>query len=149
MLRFITLSTSASSTAETLTGEKRYVVKKLTGYGQSEDGSLLLKVKWYGYTSAQSTWKPPGKRLQYNTSLLPSKWLPLPYAALRGAGIGLDNWRCIYGRERIVQHIPLRNSSIESVLSFEKRGEYPGLSSQRLEIPLEWRRKVHVSIKTG
>lgn len=45
MLRFITLSTPASSTAETLTGEERYVVKKITGYGQSEDGSLLLKVK--------------------------------------------------------------------------------------------------------
>ena len=49
-------SGTEDDTAPTYLGD--YVVESIVDHGYADDGGLLVRIRWYGYTDADDTWQP-------------------------------------------------------------------------------------------
>ncbi|CDF40057.1 unnamed protein product [Chondrus crispus] len=71
-----------------------YVVQSLTGHGPGDDGLPLFRVRWYGYSDAESTWEP-ARHIDYNTvaRYCRRKQVPIPDRTLWGhpGSVGIGN----------------------------------------------------------
>jgi Chromo (CHRromatin Organisation MOdifier) domain len=47
-----------SKRAQTMETDDEFVIERLISHGEAEDGKMLIRVRWAGYSNNDDTWEP-------------------------------------------------------------------------------------------